>query len=286
MAAIKIFRNNWSEFDKNESTLSSRHSDYNEDSYKSQQERYSSELISNSKRYEIIKDFKAYWSKVNWMLSSPIQRNSINQSLSTQNEFPRYSWVSSRVDNSKVSSFTSGSSVNLLPVQSIYSPKFTLVLDLDETLIHSIDLTAEDPWYLIRPFAVKFLKEVSKYYEIVIFTAGVKSYADPIIDDIDEWHVVSHRLYRHHTYGEGEEYIKDLALLGRDLRYTLIVDNTKDNFKNQIDNGIQIRSWFGNYDDDKLKMLRNLLIEIVERRPKDLREELKKLRTYVIKNIE
>ena len=56
---------------------------------------------------------------------------------------------------------------------------YTLVLDLDETLIHyeideTVDPNVEDPgYYLIRPGALRFLNELSDYFEIVIFTAAM-----------------------------------------------------------------------------------------------------------------
>ena len=56
---------------------------------------------------------------------------------------------------------------------------YTLVLDLDETLIHfeideEIDPAVEEPgYYLIRPGAMNFLTELSEYYEIVVFTAAM-----------------------------------------------------------------------------------------------------------------
>jgi len=68
---------------------------------------------------------------------------------------------------------------------------YTLVLDLDETLIHfemddSVDPTIEDPgYYLIRPGAIKFLQELSEHYELVIFTAAMPDYADWILDNVD-----------------------------------------------------------------------------------------------------
>jgi hypothetical protein len=67
----------------------------------------------------------------------------------------------------------------LLPKKSPDSPKYTLVLDLDETLIHYVeDKTAKarkgSEYYLVRPHAIKFLKDLSAFYELVIFTAGKK----------------------------------------------------------------------------------------------------------------
>lgn len=76
--------------------------------------------------------------------------------------------------------------------------RYTLVLDLDETLIHySEDPTSEGEFFT-RPYTELFLEELSKYYEIVIFTASIKEYADFILNEIDQNNWITHRLYREH----------------------------------------------------------------------------------------
>jgi TFIIF-interacting CTD phosphatase-like protein len=51
---------------------------------------------------------------------------------------------------------------------------YTLVLDLDETLIHyDVDESENEGFYLIRPGALKFLYEMKYFYEIVVFTAAI-----------------------------------------------------------------------------------------------------------------
>jgi CTD small phosphatase-like protein 2 len=62
--------------------------------------------------------------------------------------------------------------------------EYTLVLDLDETLIHFVDMGSES-YFLIRPGAIMFLEEMYKYYELVVFTAGMKDYADWVLDQLD-----------------------------------------------------------------------------------------------------
>ena len=69
----------------------------------------------------------------------------------------------------------------LPPVDSDYEG-YTLVLDLDETLIHNVDMKGEDNYFLIRPWCVNFIQEMAKYYEVVIFTAAIQAYADEVID--------------------------------------------------------------------------------------------------------
>lgn len=76
--------------------------------------------------------------------------------------------------------------------------KYTLVLDLDETLVHYFQ-TDDEGKCLIRPDAEEFLCEMSQFYEIVIFTAAMQDYADWVIDQIDPEGYIKHRLYRHHA---------------------------------------------------------------------------------------
>ena len=104
---------------------------------------------------------------------------------------------------------------------------FTLVLDLDETLVH-FDQRRRN--YRPRPHAQRFLSEMSKFYELVIFTAGLKEYADWILDDLDRMKCIRHRLYRNSCKFRRGVYVKDLSRIGRDLSKTIIVDNIADNF--------------------------------------------------------
>ena len=104
-----------------------------------------------------------------------------------------------------------------------------MVLDLDETLVH---FEQAERKFKIRPNCITFLKTLSQYYELVIFTAASQDYADWILDVLDPDHsLLAHRLYRQHTQYDEGVYVKDLGLLGRDLRRTIIVDNIRDNFE-------------------------------------------------------
>lgn len=157
--------------------------------------------------------------------------------------------------------------------------EYTLVLDLDETLIHFEEESPGKGSFKKRPHASHFLSEVSRYYEVVIFTAGLQNYADLIIDDLDRKGIwITHRLYRHHTTFQNDTYLKDLTKLGRDLSKILIIDNCKENFSLQPTNGIYIKSWFNDSNDDALLKLCPILVEIVAKKYKDVRKALKKLK--------
>ena len=135
---------------------------------------------------------------------------------------------------------------------------FTLVLDLDETLVHYYEIGGEGT-FLVRPGCTEFLRDVSKYYEVVIFTAALQDYADWVLNQIDAEGFISYRLYRQHAINAGSYYIKDLSKIGRDLAKVIIVDNVAENFQLQPDNGILIRSWFDDPQDNALLELLPLL---------------------------
>ena len=170
--------------------------------------------------------------------------------------------------------------------------KKTLVLDLDETLIHSqhfpfssaksdivlkLDLENDphDFHVLVRPGAKEFIRKMNKFYEIVIFTASVSKYAIPLINLVDEKGLCIHRLYREHCSLVNTQFIKDLTKLGRDLKDIIIIDNSPLAYSLNKENGIPIVSWF---DDKTDRELYNLIpiLEFLSSVP-DVREFIPKL---------
>jgi len=94
---------------------------------------------------------------------------------------------------------------------------------------------------------------MSSKFELVVFTAGMEDYADWVLDQIDENKLISFWLYRQHAKKDSNgHFIKDLSKLGRDISKVIIIDNVAENFKNTPDNGILIKSWFGDTDDNAL----------------------------------
>lgn len=102
------------------------------------------------------------------------------------------------------------------------------MLDLDETLVHN-DL--ETNTMNTRPFLRNFLRNVSKTWELVVFTAGIRDYADTIINQIDPNNYITRRFYREHCVLKDGVYTKNLNALGSiDLKKIIIVDNVPANF--------------------------------------------------------
>ena len=175
------------------------------------------------------------------------------------------------------------------------SKNLTLVLDLDETLMSFIYINKESKEGLlrIRPYLYNFLNLVKEYYEIIIFTAATKNYADPILDNIEvkRGKYFNYRLYREHCSIINNDFIKDISLIGRDLSKVIIVDNMQQNFKLQKENGILISSFWGEDDNDKVllqlgRILVSIAIDMVETKYNlDVRNEIKKYKEDIIKSV-
>ena len=161
----------------------------------------------------------------------------------------------------------------LLPKRNIN--KKTLVLDLDETLFHiqfdpfdrpsDINLRIEieneihDIYVMVRPGVKHFLENMGKIFEIVIFTASLSKYADPLIDIIDEDNICSFRLFREHCTQINEIFVKEMIKLGRDLKDIIIVDNSPMSYCLNPENGLPIKSWFDDKDDRDLFKISGIL---------------------------
>ena len=169
--------------------------------------------------------------------------------------------------------------------------KKTLVLDLDETLVHSqfgafnipsdvvINIEIENELHeihvLIRPGVKEFLEKMSKLYEIVIFTASISKYAGPLLDILDKEKFCSFRLFREHCTLINSSFVKDLKKLGRDLKNIIIVDNSPLAYLLNSDNGLPILTWFDDKYDQELYKITPVL-EFLSEVP-DVREYINKM---------
>ncbi|KAG5476319.1 hypothetical protein LSCM1_04021 [Leishmania martiniquensis] len=162
-----------------------------------------------------------------------------------------------------------------LPFASV--PKVTLVLDVDETLVHSTFQPSSDVVYdkkllvpsegktytvsvKYRPYLEDFLRFVSRRFEVVIFTASMRAYCDKLMDEIDPQGILGNlRLFREHCTLFERSYVKDLHRLGRDLRRVVIVDNSPVAYSFQQRNAIPIKTWINDPKDRELFLLLPLL---------------------------
>ncbi|KAI1850521.1 hypothetical protein JX265_004231 [Neoarthrinium moseri] len=166
----------------------------------------------------------------------------------------------------------------------------TLILDLDETLIHSMSkggrmgsghmvevrlnttyvgagghqtLGPQHPilYYVHkRPHCDEFLRKISKWFNLVIFTASVQEYADPVIDWLEsERKYFTARYYRQHCTFRHGAFIKDLSSIEPDLSKVMILDNSPLSYMFHQDNAIPIQGWINDPTDNDLLHLVPLL---------------------------
>ncbi|SCV71399.1 BQ2448_2987 [Microbotryum intermedium] len=175
-----------------------------------------------------------------------------------------------------------------------------LVLDLDETLVHSsfkvgngpsvmsdglqsahderffpqmvhqadyvVPVEIENQYHNVyvikRPGVDAFLKAMGDIYEIVIFTASLSKYADPVLDQLDIHRVVQHRLFRESCYNNKGNYVKDLSQLGRPMSECIIIDNSPASYVFHVNNAVPISSWFNDPHDTELTDLVPFLTDL------------------------
>ena len=155
----------------------------------------------------------------------------------------------------------------LSPAGDAVKGRACLVLDLDETLVHSsftpipdsdfqIPLEMQGETHMVyvkkRPGVDHFLRKVSEWYEVIVFTASLALYANPVMDLLDPDNLVHGRLYREHCVLTSGCYVKDISKLGRDLKKTLIIDNSPFSYALQPENAIPITSFITDNADREL----------------------------------
>ncbi len=88
---------------------------------------------------------------------------------------------------------------------------------------------------------------MGNWFNLVIYTASLKEYADPVIDLVDDGRkLFKKRLFRSSclaTGSAGLAYLKDLSLIDSDLSKLALIDNSAASFALYPDNAIPIESW-------------------------------------------
>ena len=230
--------------------------------------------------------------------------------------------VKAKLNAEKNNSTNKNKSLNLVPylpplekdINSFNQKfKYTIVLDIDETLGHFIHNEIKSKYFsnygyiiennnkyilkseektdkirvgifLVRPYAKYFLEKLNNlFFEIVIFSAGTKEYCDKVLDILDlNNNLIKYRLHRSHlSLRNINNDVKDLSLLGRDLSKVIMIDNFSENYKLQQDNGLPINSWTGDASDTSLRDLIPIMNYIVENNVEDVRLIVKKIKSQL-----
>jgi len=175
--------------------------------------------------------------------------------------------------------------------EKIKREKKCLVLDLDETLVHSsfkpvecdfvVHVEIEEQIYQVyvakRPYVDEFMKRCGELFETVVFTASLAKYADPVLDLLDIHKVVDWRLFRESCSPYKGSYVKDMGRMGRDIDTITIIDNSPHSFLFNPENAIPCESWFSDKKDRELLELIPKLEQLADPDVKDIKAKLAEL---------
>lgn len=164
--------------------------------------------------------------------------------------------------------------------------KFTLILDLDGTLIHAtrskraklakgvqydrlnmnvLGMGKQAVHLYCRPHLDEFLSKLGEHFNLAVFSASEECYCDVIIDHIDKWRAIQQRFYKHHVDINQKVVTKDLHKIIKGSLDNVIMIEDAPGVCLQRENSIIINRWSAdNGTDAELKFVMDALLEYVE----------------------
>jgi Dullard-like phosphatase family protein len=176
-----------------------------------------------------------------------------------------------------------------------YDSDLVVVLDMDECLIHSQFMSQNSAGFAYqttdddfdfqegelkkfdvllpdgdlvqvnqRPYLLEFLDRVTERFETHVFTAAMKVYAKPVLDNLDPTHTkFTSRWYRDSCdLTQDGTYVKNLSVLQKNEARIVLVDNNPISFLANPSNGILVKSFYNDASDDTLLNVLDLLHEL------------------------
>ena len=230
--------------------------------------------LSKSKKLAKFKDVLNNHIRCNELINEKIN-NIIKESLPFENE-------SNTTNDEESDNLPQPDAPYFKPKKPDDKRDYCLVLDLDETLVHYFE-DENEAYVKVRMGTENFIRQLSRYCEIAIFTASTQNYADIVIDGLDCKDLIDYRLYREHTTLINGVNIKDLSKLGRDMEKIIIIDNIEENYQLQPNNGLNISDFEGDESDNELDYLLDDLLEIVQQPGKNICQELPAIRKSMLR---
>ena len=210
------------------------------------------------------KEINNYFCTYLFGLKKPKNTYVVNNDNHSNNNF-NYNLRNKRIDNSINTRQILEYQKNKIPAPFITTPtnkKYTLVLDLDNTLISHNNRNNNDVCNL-RPGLLSFLNVLKPLYELISYTNESKEYSEQLLKEIESSRkYFDYNLYKEHNVLIDNNFVKDISKIGRDMKKIIIVDKNYENIKSTPQNGILIKPYFGesSQNDTVLFELKKLLI--------------------------
>ncbi|KAA8647337.1 hypothetical protein EYZ11_004081 [Aspergillus tanneri] len=152
---------------------------------------------------------------------------------------------------------------------------YTLVLSLEDLLVHS-EWSREHGWRVAkRPGVDYFLRYLNQYYELVLFTSVPSMMADQVLRKLDPYRIIRWPLFREATRYKDGEYVKDLSYLNRDLSKVILIDTKEEHARLQPENAVILDKWHGDPKDKTLVAMIPFLEYIAGMGVEDVRPVMK-----------
>eukprot|EP01004_Peranema_trichophorum_P003084 NODE_2095_length_1691_cov_55.056760_g1791_i0.p1 GENE.NODE_2095_length_1691_cov_55.056760_g1791_i0~~NODE_2095_length_1691_cov_55.056760_g1791_i0.p1 ORF type:complete len:265 (+),score=38.71 NODE_2095_length_1691_cov_55.056760_g1791_i0:64-858(+) len=153
-------------------------------------------------------------------------------------------------------------SIETLPLQHPDdNEKYTIVFDLDETLTY-----ARDGKIRPRPHIDNMFKTLKKRCEVIVWTAGLRVYANRVVSALDKFKVIKHCVCRSESWQPTPQgFAKDLRLLNRNIERTIIIENTPDCVVKNPLHSIIVPDYIREDPEDKtMSVITTILDQLVE----------------------
>jgi len=151
---------------------------------------------------------------------------------------------------------------------------FTLVLDLNETLVYS-DWKRDRGWRTFkRPGVDAFLEQLAQHYELVIYSDQLSFYVEPVLEKLDQKGCIRYRLSRDATQYVNGKHLRDLEKLNRDPTHVIYLSGHAKESTLQPENALSLKPWKLEAEDTVLLDLLPFLEFVARQRPVDIRPVL------------
>ncbi|CAE7929639.1 Ctdsp1 [Symbiodinium sp. KB8] len=157
-------------------------------------------------------------------------------------------------------------------VLTLVHSSFEPVPNADYVIPVEIDTILYNVYVCKRPGCDEFLERMGRWFEVVVFTASLAKYANPLLDKLDPKGIIKHRLFREACVYHQGSYVKDMSIMGRDIRRIIIVDNSPASFMFQPESALGCSSFVDQMDDKELWAIGDFLERLKD--APDVRTEL------------
>ena len=218
--------------------------------------------------------------KNNYYINNQTINNYNNININNINEYDKnYKIKKTNNDKLYIDYLKNKISPPFLPISN-NNKNYTLVLDITNTLINIKYANPQGQILIpnLRPGIFSFLNSVKQLYELVAFSSETREFSDVILNEIEKnKKFFDFKLYKDHCTLYKNRFVKDITKLGRDIRKIIIVDDDENNFVLNKENGIKIKPFLGeeNNNDTSLFELKKILILFERMGLDDVRKGIK-----------